>query len=60
MVLGIPGIDLLFPALLRDAEPPAAKGMLVGTACAGGEEEFMVKLAGVWCIPLLHEIFMVV
>lgn len=60
LVLGIPGIDLFFAALLWDTEPPSAKGMLVGTVCAGGEEKFMVKLTGFWCIPLLHEIFMVV
>jgi len=39
---------------------PAAKGTPVGAACAGREEKFMVKLTGFWCIPLLHEIFMVV
>lgn len=35
-VLGTPGIKLLFAALPRDVEPPSVKGMLVGTACAGG------------------------
>ena len=60
MILGIPGIDLLFAALLQAAEPPPAKGMLVGTARAGEEEKFMVKLTGFWCIPPLREIFMVV
>lgn len=60
LILGILGIDLFFAALLWDTEPQAGEGMLVDTACASGVEKFMVKLTGFWCIPLLHEIFMVV
>jgi len=47
-----PPEPLLLAVVLWDGEP--------GDAAGFGGEKFMVKLTGLWCIPVLHEIFMVV